>query len=119
MADPKAAAERFGLQLHHEARELMGYELAIGKDGHKLQPPLGTATETDATHVTMHLQAGNDRMPPRSLEGAMIYWNRSLGIGILKLSNGLFRAVGISQTIAELIASARARPVYPSSTRPG
>jgi len=67
----------------------------------------------------MHLQAGNDRMPPRSLEGAMIYWNRSLGIGILKLSNGLFRAVGISQTIAELIASARARPVYPSSTRPG
>lgn len=96
-------ADRFGLQFHHESRDLLGYELQIAKDGHKLQPPAEIVSQADAAQESVLLQVGSDRMPPRNLGWPAIYWDRSLGWGILKLSNGLFRAVGVSQTLADLV----------------
>ncbi len=39
-------AERFGLKFHHEAREVAGYELVVGKNGSRKlkpasEPPVG------------------------------------------------------------------------------
>ena len=94
--------DRFGLQLHHESRDLLGYELQIAKDGHKLRPPAEIVSSADTAQESVLLQAGSDRMPPRHFEGTLIYWERSRGWGILKLSNGLLRAVGVSQTLADV-----------------
>jgi uncharacterized protein (TIGR03435 family) len=96
-------AERFGLQLHHESQELPGYELQIAKEGLKLKPPAAIVSQADKAQESVLLQGATDRMPPRISEGKAIYWDRSLGYGILLLPSGLFRAVGVSQTMAEIV----------------
>jgi uncharacterized protein (TIGR03435 family) len=112
-------AERFDLKLHHESQDLMGYELQIGKDGHKLKPAGETFSQDDKARESVLLLGGIDIMPPRKMEGTLIFWDRSLGRGTLKVSNGLFRSVGVSQTMENLVTLCEAQARLPIVVKTG
>lgn len=112
-------AERFGLKLHHESQELMGYELQIGKAGQKLKPAGETFSQDDRARESVLLRGGIDIMPPRKMEGTLVFWDRSLGRGTLKLSNGLFRSVGVSQTMENLVTLCEAQAHLPIVDKTG
>lgn len=47
----KMLAERFGLKLHHEKKEVLGYNLEVAKNGPRLTPSPPAAAPADTDHT--------------------------------------------------------------------
>jgi uncharacterized protein (TIGR03435 family) len=107
-------AERFGLEVHHESRELTGYELTISKEGLKLKPVPEIASSDAAG-----LKARLDALLPGKNEGMPVFWDRSTGIGNIKLTNGLARSVGVAQPMATLVTQCENRSGLPIVDKTG
>lgn len=78
-------ADRFGLKLHHQTRRLMGYELKIGKNGHKLKPAVATPYIPDKN------------------AGTLVFFDRDNHRESYRLTNGLVRSAGQMQTLSDIV----------------
>jgi uncharacterized protein (TIGR03435 family) len=98
-------AERFGLRIRHESRDLPGFELLAAKDGVKLKPASG--------------RLNPDQVPEFGRGGRLVYWERNGHRGVYSLEKGLFRLVGLSQTAADLLTLCEQRIRLPGVDRTG
>jgi uncharacterized protein (TIGR03435 family) len=112
-------AERFGVAVHRESRELLGYELRIAKEGLKLKPAGEPVSKDDKAHEGALLQSGRDVMPPSHSEGLLLFWDRSLGYGNYRLPNNRGRTLGIAQSMAALVSLCEARAGLPVVDKTG
>jgi uncharacterized protein (TIGR03435 family) len=85
-------AERFKLTVHHEQKEMVTYELTVGKNGLKMKESAAdAAAQADDPGTVPHLTMGKDGFPAFPAgRGGMI--------GL----NGHFRWTGVNVTIADI-----------------
>ena len=88
--------ERFGLKVHHETRQVSGYELTQGKGGTKLMP---TAYPNAAPPAV-----GTPATPNRVENGYPVFPAGATGVRWFVVDNGLMHGTGQSQSIYDLIA---------------
>ncbi len=90
-------AERFGLKVHHETRQVPGYELTQSKGGAKLKPTV----DPDAAPPAI----GTPASPNRVENGYPVVPSGVSGIRWFVVDNGLMHGTGQIQSISDLILS--------------
>lgn len=105
--------ERFAMKVHHETRELAGYELIVAKSGLRMKPAERT-TNPPAADIPVGLltpikdRQGELELPP----------GRNAHL-VFRLSDGRFRHSGRMQTMAEIVAMCSRELGQPVADRTG
>ncbi len=89
-------AERFGLKLHHETRELSGYELVVSKSGSKLKPTSDPNAQPPVGSVKRVLGEVGFLVVPQGVRATLFS---------AVDDTGTMRVTGQSQSISDLIVA--------------